>query len=184
VLGIDAVADEADEIGQDLDGVAGEGALFEVFVGFPDFGGRDVVGWLADGESEGFELFVNEVPFGLWFVVENLQGGDFVLIVFKEFLPVLDEAAGAFLVVAGVDDFVAADVVDGDFGVAALTVEEFAEVGLGGDGGDGFVGEVEGGFFVGFVCGEVGKQAGRNRLEACSTLSERGLAGCGGGKRR
>jgi hypothetical protein len=56
VLGIDAVADKADEIGQDLDGVAGEGALFEVFVGFPDFGGRDVVGWLADRKGEGFEL--------------------------------------------------------------------------------------------------------------------------------
>ena len=63
LLGIDGVADEGDQVREGFDGVGGEGALFEVFVGFPDFGGSDVVGRPGDGFGEGFEFFVNEVPF-------------------------------------------------------------------------------------------------------------------------
>ena len=43
-----------------------------MFVGFPDFGGCDVVGRSADGFGEVFEFFVNEVPLGVGPVVENL----------------------------------------------------------------------------------------------------------------
>jgi hypothetical protein len=80
-LGIDGVADEGDQVREGFDGVGGEGALCEVFVGFPDLSGCDVVGQPGDGFGESFELFVNEVPFGVRAVEEDLEGGDFVLIV-------------------------------------------------------------------------------------------------------
>ena len=57
--GIDGVADEGDQVRENLDGIRGDGALFEVFVRFPHLGGGDVVGRPADGFSEGFEFFVN-----------------------------------------------------------------------------------------------------------------------------
>jgi hypothetical protein len=111
-----------------------------VFVGFPDFGGGDVVGWPGDGFGEGFEFFVNEVPFRVGTVVEDLEGGDFVLIVFEELFPGGDELAGFFLVVACADEGVAGEVVDGDIGLAAFGFQQIAEGGIGGERFGGFFG--------------------------------------------
>ena len=132
------MADEGDEVGEDLDGVPRERAFLQMLVGGPDFGGGDVVRRPGDGFGECFELLVNEVPFRVGLVVEDLEGGDFVLVVVEELFPVGDEALGFFFVVVGGDEFVAGEVVDGDLAVAAFAFEEVAEGGVGGDGSGSF----------------------------------------------
>jgi hypothetical protein len=60
LLGIDGVADEGDQVGEGKDGVLRNRALFEMFVGFPEFVGSDVLGRPGDAAG-GVEVEVGNV---------------------------------------------------------------------------------------------------------------------------
>ena len=81
------------------------------------------------------------------FAVEDLQGGDFVLVIGDELFEGLDEALGAVeggLAEAGFDDLVLADVVDGKFVFGFDVEDELAQGGVAeefGGLGAGVVGE-------------------------------------------
>ena len=116
VVLVDGEAHERYQIGEDT---AAAGAFdlagLQRGVGLPELGFVPQVGWLFDGVGEFLHRLEGEALFvGLG--VEDLQGGDFVLVVGDELLEGLDEAFGAVeggRAEAGFDDLVLADVVDG-----------------------------------------------------------------------
>lgn len=94
--------------------------------------GGDDVGRLFDGVGEFFHGFEGEAVF-VGFAVEDLDGGNLVSVVLDELLEGLDHAFGSGQGVvreAVFEDFVGADVVDGDLVLALQLGEEFAELGI------------------------------------------------------
>ena len=133
VVLVDGEAHQRNQVGEDA---AAAGAFdlagFQRGVGLPELGFVPQVGRLFDGVGEFFHGLEGEALFvGLG--VEDLQGGDFVLVVGDELLEGLDEAFGAVeggLAEAGFDDLVLADVVDGEFVFGFDVEDELAQGGV------------------------------------------------------
>ena len=132
-FGIDGVADEGDEVGEDLHGWRGRSRVLESFVGTPYGIGGEVVGRLAEGFAQLGDGVVGEAAAGA-VVVDDLEGGEAVAVFGEELLEVGDGfPRGNGL--GGGGEFVLAEDVDEDGRVAAETEDLLAE-GVAGEGGE------------------------------------------------
>jgi len=156
VLGIDGVADEGDEVGEDFGGRRGRSRVLEGFVGLPDGCWGEVVGRLAEGFAQLGDGLVGESAAGA-VVVDDLEGGEAVAVFGEE----LREVGDGFLRGDGLgsaNEFVLAQDVDEDGRVAA-EVEDLLAEGVAGEGGEDLFSCV-GGFRGRGVFAEIGDLAG------------------------
>ena len=112
VIGIDGVADEGDEVGEDFGGRSLGGGFCECLVGLPDGGGGEVIGWLGEGVAEFLNGLVGEAGAGA-LVVDDLEGGEAVAVFLQEAFEVFDGLAWGDGFGCG-EEFVLAEDIDED----------------------------------------------------------------------
>src|SRR5699024_8918231 len=99
---------------------------FDAFVGLPDVGGGQVLRRAGHGLDKFADGVVGEFLLAGGLVVEDLQGGEFVLVVGHELFEAGDSGLGLLDVEAGVHGLVGCDFVDDDVGFFLDAGEQLA----------------------------------------------------------
>ena len=153
VVLVDGEAHQRDQVGEDAAAAgAFDPGLFQRGVGLPELGFVPQVGRGLDPVGQFLDVLEAEARL-VGPGIEDLQGGDLVLVLFDELLEGSDDAPGAVGgrgAEAGFDDLVLADVVDGDLVFLFHLDQEIAELGIV-QGFDGFLNDLGSECFE-FVC--------------------------------